>query len=173
MEIKPTIIIGLGNPGKEYQNTYHNAGFLFTDYLNTHQISDIQCQILKSDVYMNESGKFVSKALKKSGAKPEGILIVHDDSDIELGKYKIAFARGSAGHNGVESIIKSLKTKKFWRLRIGIRPIRVVSSKKKVVRKKAIEFVLKTISKKDRGILEKVFEKAVKEIFTTKTTQYH
>src|SRR3989344_8551593 len=151
------LIIGLGNPGKEYEKTYHNAGFLFIDYLNKCQMSDVRCQTSKNDVYMNESGKFVAKILKKTGIKPAELMIVHDDSDIEIGKYKISFSRGSAGHNGVESIIKALKTKNFWRLRFGI--------KRGLKRKKAGEFVLKKINKNDFEILKKVFEEAMEEIF--------
>ncbi|MCL5004652.1 MAG: aminoacyl-tRNA hydrolase [Patescibacteria group bacterium] len=165
MKINPAvkIIIGLGNPDKEYANTYHNVGFLFIDYLLKNPPI---IKLLKSDVFMNESGKFVSKTLKKTNIKPEEILIVHDDSDIEIGKYKISFGRGSAGHNGVESIIKSLKTKNFWRLRIGIRPhIRINQHKISInQRPKAAAFVLKKISKKDLGILEKVFEEAAEKV---------
>ena len=62
---------------------------------------------------MNQSGEFVAKIARKNKIKPEEILIVHDDFDIEIGNYKISFSRRSAGHNGVESIIKSLKTKIF------------------------------------------------------------
>ena len=179
MEVKPRLIIGLGNPGKEYKKTYHNAGFLFIDYLVAMSLRGVKrgsnpinkkiasvafgdlamTPLLKSDVYMNQSGNFVKAALKKYSAKggsasggkikPEEILIVHDDSDIELGKYKISFGRGSAGHRGVESIIKLLGTKNFWRLRIGIR---------KTAKEKAGELVLKKISKKDWEILEKVFQ---------------
>ncbi|MEK9154799.1 MAG: aminoacyl-tRNA hydrolase [Patescibacteria group bacterium] len=175
MQIKFPIIIGLGNPGKEYAKTFHNAGFLFIDYFNDRQpsaptpknrdsdqsVGAIGYQALKSDVYMNESGKFVAKTIKKTGAKPEKILIVHDDSDIELGKYKISFNRNSAGHNGIESIIKTLKTKNFYRLRIGIRP-------PEKIRKKALDFVLKKISRKDSEILNNVFEKAAEEILVIK-----
>lgn len=170
------LIVGLGNPDEEYANTYHNAGFLFVDYLNKQQLAHNKQQVLKTDTYMNESGKFVAKMLKKTGAKPEEILLVHDDSDIEIGNYKISFSRGSAGHHGVESVIKSLKTKNFWRLRIGIRPaLRLMlqrgeplKSKKKsglpaeAHRAKAGEFVLKKISKKDLEIFEKVFEEIKK-----------
>jgi PTH1 family peptidyl-tRNA hydrolase len=157
------LIIGLGNPGKEYEKTYHNVGFLAIDYLNKRQMSNVKCQMSKSDVYMNESGGFVAKTLKKRCIKPKEILIVHDDSDIEIGKYKISFGRGSAGHNGVESIIKSLKTKDFWRLRIGIRH-GLIQTKRGPIRKKASDFVLKKISKKDLEILEDVFKEATRKI---------
>ncbi|MBI5079140.1 aminoacyl-tRNA hydrolase [Candidatus Wolfebacteria bacterium] len=152
--IKPRLIIGLGNPGKEYETTYHNVGFLAIDFLNSDSKPQIHpnLQILKSEVYMNQSGNFVKKILKKYKAKPEEILIVHDDSDIELGKYKISFGRGSAGHNGVQSIIDALKTKNFRRLRIGIG--------KTLKTTKAGEFVLKKIGKHDLKILEAVFRSA-------------
>jgi len=167
MKINIKLIIGLGNPGKEYEKTYHNAGFLFIDSL-IEKIPDYKLQttnykLFKSDVYMNESGGFVAKTLKKRGIKPKEILIVHDDSDIEIGKYKISFGRGSAGHNGVESIIKSLKTKNFWRLRIGIRH-GLTQNKRGPIRKKASEMVLKKISKKDLEILEDVFKETAQKI---------
>lgn len=142
----PKLIIGLGNPGKKYENTYHNVGFLAIDYLaENHPISNFPAcadlparnaqagasagrqfpisKLLKSNVYMNESGRFVKEALKKYGIKPETLLIIHDDSDIYLGDYKISCGRGAAGHHGVENIINSLKTQDFCRVRIGIRPI--------------------------------------------------
>ena len=123
---------------------------------------------------MNESGKFVKKALQKYQIKPEEILITHDDSDIEIGKYKISFGRGSAGHNGVESIIKALKTKNFWRLRVGIRkktglPADLSAKAQRATAEarqvKAGEIVLKKISKKDLEILEDVFKKSLENLF--------
>ncbi|MBT9171017.1 MAG: Peptidyl-tRNA hydrolase [Actinobacteria bacterium] len=155
MEIKSRIIIGLGNPGKKYERTYHNVGFLAIDYFANLQLPIINYQLLKSNVYMNQSGNFVKAALKKYKIKPEEILIVHDDSDIELGKYKISFNRGSAGHNGVQSIIDALKTKNFWRLRIGIR--KVSSIKYQESRKKAGEMVLKKIDRENFKIFKKLF----------------
>lgn len=164
------LIIGLGNPGKEYEKTYHNVGFLAIDYLNKCQASNIRCQVLKSNVFMNESGKFVAKTMRKIGIKPDEILIVHDDSDIEIGNYKISFSRGSAGHNGVESIIKSLKTKNFLRLRIGIRPIVRVNLRSVCAspRLNASEIVLKKINNKDLEILEKVFKTAINDVMANK-----
>jgi PTH1 family peptidyl-tRNA hydrolase len=157
------LIIGLGNPGKEYEKTYHNVGFLAIDFLAKNPLS---ARLLKSNSYMNQSGSFVAKASKKYGIKPEEILIIHDDSDIELGKYKVSFARGSAGHRGVQSIIDALATKNFWRLRIGIRPPkknisvnqRTHQRQSAISRRKASEIVLKKISKKDLETLEKVFQ---------------
>src|SRR3989344_7809417 len=154
------LIIGLGNPNPEYANTYHNVGHLFIDHLL--KIENLKLKIIKSEVYMNKSGSFVSKTLKKYNAQPEELLIVHDDSDIELGKYKLSFGRGSAGHHGIESIQTTLKTKDFWRLRIGIRPINPIGPVNR--RPKAGDFVLKKISSENKKILEKVFQEIIKKI---------
>ncbi len=150
MEIKPRLIIGLGNPGKRYENTYHNVGFLALDYLAENpELAGLK--FLKSDVYMNQSGDFVRKAVKKFKIKPAELMIIHDDIDIELGKYKISFARNSAGHHGIDSIINSLGTKNFWRFRIGIGKIR------KSTKTKAVNLVLKKIAKSDWEIFKKTF----------------
>ncbi len=156
------LIIGLGNPDKKYQNTYHGVGHLFIDYLEN-QMPNAKCQMLKSDVYMNESGKFVAKELKKSGAKPEELLIIQDDSDIEIGNYKLSLNRGAAGHHGIENIMATIKKNNFWRLRIGIRP----KQKEGARRLKAEKFVLKKISSADKKILENIFQKAAAEITKT------
>src|SRR3989344_991782 len=166
------LIIGLGNPGQKYQNTYHNVGFLFIDYLtkNSPQLeignppagrAGWKLEIVKSDTYMNESGRFVVQKLKMEGVKPEELLIVHDDSDLELGEFKLAFGRGSAGHKGVQSTIDALKTKNFWRLRIGVRKSQGLKIKGQgLPRKKAADFVLKKIAKSDAAVLERVFNQA-------------
>ncbi len=165
-KINCRLIIGLGNPGKEYKKTYHNIGLSAIDFL---KITKFQISASKKFEYakingrifvkplsfMNESGKTVAETIKYFSAKSEKIkteeiLVVHDDSDIELGKYKLSFGRTSAGHLGVESIIKELKTKNFWRLRIGVRKKTGLSAK--IQRTKAGEFVLKKISSPDMKI---------------------
>jgi PTH1 family peptidyl-tRNA hydrolase len=163
-KFKYRLIVGLGNPGSRYASTYHNVGQLFLSWLMKHETWNIKhklfmasqfkihdsrfmIHVVKPLTFMNESGKTAKEAVKYFRAKPEEVLIVHDDSDIELGKYKISFGRGAAGHHGVESIIKSLGTKNFWRLRIGIRK----------TRKKAGEMVLKRITPADKLVLERLF----------------
>ncbi len=153
------LIIGLGNPNSKYNSTYHNTGFLFIDYIS----KNMDIKNLKSEAYMNESGKFVAKELKKAGIKPEELLVVQDDSDIEIGKYKFSFNRGAAGHHGIESIIATIKKNNFWRLRIGIRP----KQKRGAPRLKSEKFVLKKISAADKKILEGVFKKTAAEIIKT------
>ena len=156
MEGKIKLIIGLGNPDPKYANTYHNVGHLFIDYLL--KIENLKFKIIKSGVYMNESGRFVAKMLKKYNVEIEELLIVHDDSDLQLGAYKLQSSHGAAGHHGIESIQAALKTNTFWRLRIGIRP------SNEAVRQKAEEFVLKKISDENKKILETVFEEIIKKL---------
>ena len=190
------LIVALGNPGKAYDHTYHNAGFLFVDYLQ--ELPAIpsplsKLTLRKTDVYMNQSGSSVKKMLEKSHIDPENLLIVHDDSDLPLGTYKIVFGRGSAGQKGVQDIMHMLTTKDFWRLRIGIRPIArgkeiaeenadlsavlpaEVSTKAGasgtkaslsavVSRAKAGDFVLKKISTKNLVVLQEAFSRATEDL---------
>lgn len=117
---------------------------------------------------MNESGRWIEKELKKRGLKPENLLVVHDDSDIEIGKYKLSFGRSSAGHKGAESAIKALKTRNFWRLRIGVRSAGKTDAKRTkaglpaaVQRAKAGDFVLKKISASDKRKLTAAFQEII------------
>ncbi len=169
------IIAGLGNPGKEYENTYHNVGFLAVDYF-INKVKRLSLKTLKEKrfeyaengnaifikptTYMNESGTAVKNSLRYFKASPDELLIIHDDSDIQIGEYKLSFERGSGGHKGIESIISNLKTNRFWRIRIGIRP----PSRKDAPRKKAVEFVLKNISPAHKRQLMSVFAAIAKQI---------
>lgn len=110
------LVVGLGNPGSKYVNTRHNAGFLVAD-----KLSDNDFLLLKPDKFMNRSG-VVLKAFLKKHPKIEfkDIYMVHDDLDIELGKYKITFGKGPKVHNGLKSIYEQLGSKDFWHVRIGI-----------------------------------------------------
>lgn len=141
--MKTILIVGLGNPGKVYAKTRHNAGFMFADlffekYLDIFGFSDWNLDkklkseisigkkgkekliLLKPQTFMNLSGEAVSAAKKYYKVRLEDILVVHDDIDLALGKYKISENSSSAGHNGVQNIIDALGTKNFTRLRIGV-----------------------------------------------------
>lgn len=154
-KIKIKLIIGIGNPGKEYERTRHNAGFLFIDELERLKIKII---LAKSQSFMNESGRAVADLIKFYKIKPENILIVHDDIDILWGNYKFSFGRSSAGHKGVKSIIKSLKTKNFWRLRIGIQP---AFAKKHI---KADKIILKKFTPAELKTLNQTIKKTIAEL---------
>lgn len=141
------IIVGLGNPGNQYERTRHNAGWIFLDILigadgwqsnkkfNALVKEANGLTFVKPLTFMNESGQSVQKILnfyglipkslgifsKKSGDFNDCLTVIQDDLDLELGTCKIATDSGSAGHRGIASIIQYLKTQKFKRLRLGIK----------------------------------------------------
>ncbi|MEK7462908.1 MAG: aminoacyl-tRNA hydrolase, partial [Patescibacteria group bacterium] len=123
------------------------------DFLMKKNIFPEKVILAKNGGFMNESGAAAQIILERTGGKPENLLVIQDDSDIVLGKYKLSIDRSSAGHKGIEDIINKIGSKNFWRLRIGIRP--------KEEGGKALDFVLKRISKKNKEILEGVFEEAI------------
>jgi peptidyl-tRNA hydrolase, PTH1 family len=131
------LIAGLGNPGRRYQNTRHNVGFMVVDGLaarhhitltdtkrdsitGTGAIDDIRVILAKPQQYMNQSGPPVARLAAKTGLPPTNILVIHDDIDIILGKLKIKTKGGHGGHNGLKSIVAALGTGDFPRIRIGI-----------------------------------------------------
>ena len=155
------IIIALGNPGQEYANTYHNAGTLFVRFLRESAFATPPT-VESLETFMNVSGPAVQKFLKKDGIKPDHLLLVHDDADIPVGEYKFSFGSGAAGHHGVESVIDTLGTKDFWRLRIGI--AKTFETPDGPIKKKAMDYVLKPISLVDKELMQGVFEKAVEQL---------
>lgn len=159
-----TVILGLGNPGEEYEKTYHNAGWIALDYLkrelesegmasksgkgNSFNYFELNDQnekylLIYPNTFMNLSGEAAREALKFFNVGIDNLVVLHDDSDLPIGELKTARGAGPAGHNGVSSVIDHLKTKDFLRIRIGIR------NPDEVVRKKAEDFVLKKIKKAD------------------------
>jgi len=120
------LIVGLGNPGKKYQNTRHNIGSRTIDELESLNLKDVV--LAKPRTFMNNSGQAVKSLIQTYFTSNTMVLlskyfwIAHDDIDLPLGKIKISKGRGSAGHKGIESIIKELGTKNFVRFRIGICP---------------------------------------------------
>lgn len=157
------IILGLGNPGTEYANTYHNAGALFADFLAADKDNSRKKKIVRNSGFINEAGTAAKKVLAEKKVKPEMMAVAHDDSDILIGRFKFSFGRGPAGHKGASDIIKKLETKDFWRIRIGIRP-RPAVEQKKTYRLKAGDFVLKKIKAGDKKILAGVFREIAEKI---------
>ena len=113
------ILTGLGNPGNEYIGTRHNVGRDVLDALKE-KIPD-NLTLVVPNVYMNDSGKAFVKMIK-SKKQAEQLVVVHDDLDLPLGRVKLSFGSGAGGHRGVESIQKTLKTKDFVRIRVGVSP---------------------------------------------------
>lgn len=142
MKFKKTItIMGLGNPGEEYQNTPHNAGYEIVDMLMSAledegaefkdtetkktryfvgKTKDRKVILAKPLTFMNKSGLAVKELVDGSKLNPNSFILIHDDADLPAGLIRISYGASSGGHKGVEDVIKKLKTKDFLRFRIGI-----------------------------------------------------
>jgi peptidyl-tRNA hydrolase, PTH1 family len=130
------LVAGLGNPGREYERTRHNVGWLVIDELarrhggsfrskfNGHlaevRVDGKRVAFLRPETYMNESGRSLAAAARFFKAEPEALLVVHDDVDLEPGRLQARRGGGLAGHNGLRSIASALGTQDFLRLRIGV-----------------------------------------------------
>jgi PTH1 family peptidyl-tRNA hydrolase len=153
------LIIGLGNPGGEYVNTRHNAGFFVAEALQK-RISNLQFTIYKSPNFMNESGSFVKKLVDQYKLDLSNLYVVHDDLDIKLGEYKIQFGKGPKDHNGVKSVDEALGSGQYWHVRIGVdnRPLDG--------RPMGIEYVLEKFSGEEMVVMEKVIKEVCKKLAT-------
>ncbi len=133
------LVVGLGNPGTEYENTRHNTGWIMLDFIlgkkidwrpsagtkalsYKDSIGTKPVEYLKPTTFMNKSGVAVLYAKDKHKIPLKDIVVIYDDIDLPLGKIKISFDKSSGGHNGLESIIKKLKSREFVRVRVGIAP---------------------------------------------------
>ncbi len=177
------IIVGLGNPGKEYEKTRHNAGrnavellakqegfgaFDFNKKANAlvaaGKIGKEAVTLVLPETMMNASGKAVSTFIKTPKAA-KNLLVVHDDLDLPLGTIKMVFGRGSGGHKGVESVMRAVRTQDFARIRIGIsgegkqHQAKKVSGEEKVVR-----HVIGKWRPAEEAIAKKVFKKAAEAL---------
>lgn len=131
------LIVGLGNPGRDYANHKHNVGFWVVDWMaKQHRwkweenikpaleawgsLENEECWLAKPATYMNLSGPAVQALLKKRNGAEKDLIVFHDDMDLELGKIRWAFGAGHGGHNGVRSIMEALGTKEFHRVRLGV-----------------------------------------------------
>lgn len=160
-----SIIFGLGNIGEEYKNTRHNAGKIIADLVQK-KLEDkkLKIKFVEIDNFMNNSGKTISYFIK-SKKDLERLVVIYDDIDLPLGKIKISFNRSSGGHNGVGSIIKTLKTEEFLRIRIGITPTTPTGKiKKPKGEDKILKFLLGEFKKEELDILKKVAKNVAEAI---------
>jgi len=158
------LIVGLGNPGQKYKNNRHNVGHMFVDYLiNQLRITNYELKLYKTDCYMNLSGKFIQKIIRNPQSVNEQLIIVHDDLDIPLGKFKIQKGTGPLLHNGIESIENVLGTKDFWRIRIGI-DNRISKAGCRIVPGET--YVLTDFRPEEMKIVSQVFVAAYKQLST-------
>ena len=173
------LIVGLGNPDKKYEHTWHNAGFLALDQIQNKeftkfkvnskfkaeiaegQIGQEKIILAKPQTFMNDSGMTVALLVNYYDINMgQELMVIHDDNDIELGKIKPAFDSSSAGHRGVQSIIDQLGSQKFNRLRIGIK-----SEKQGQISTDI--YVLQKIDKQSKVAVDQVIKKTAKAVEAT------
>lgn len=170
---KKIALVGLGNPGKDYEESRHNIGFMVLDKLlkkstsvelsfweeNRKFNSEIakvgDLIMVKPLGYMNESGRAVSKILKFYKVPPFGLYVIHDDLDLPLGKIKISIDRGSAGHKGVQSIINETGSQNFVRIRVGVGKSSKIPTER---------FLLAPFLPTERGKLKNAVKKTVEAV---------
>jgi peptidyl-tRNA hydrolase, PTH1 family len=189
------LIVGLGNPGNEYESSRHNTGFIMLDFIlgkikweqssgtkalyYKDSISGKKVEYFKPMTFMNNSGLAVSYAQIKHKLKTENIIVIYDDVDLPIGSYKISYNRSSGGHNGLESIIKKLKSREFVRIRIGISPVSPSGKIKKPTsssqggpkgEEAILKFLLGKFKENELKELKKISKK-VKDIIEVITTE--
>ena len=197
------LIIGIGNPDPEHQNTRHNVGFMFLDYLanpstslragktdfsagggpssgwefdkksnsliTRAKIDKASMIFAKPQTYVNKSGETVKKLIENCKLKIENLIVVHDDLDIPFGNTKISFDKNSGGHKGVESIMRALKTKKFYRLRIGLAKPALQKARQQSDKKRdefVVSYVLSKFSKSESEKIKETFKDAYEKLFS-------
>lgn len=187
------IIVGLGNPGEEYKTTRHNAGRIAVEYFrkkfnfpefelskkyqsfaSTDELSEKidkknvseKTLLLLPETFMNKSGKAL-ESLYLTPKKAEKLIVVQDDLDMPLGKIKIMFNRGSGGHKGIESIIRTIKTEAFVRVKIGVCPTTPGGKLKKPEGEKLLDFIVGNFKKEEFDEIKKVSKDVAEALKTT------
>jgi PTH1 family peptidyl-tRNA hydrolase len=167
------LIVGLGNPGAEYEHTRHNLGFMLIDKLAADADAPVkrsECRSLagnariegqrvvlaKPQTYMNLSGEAVSCLIAKSELNADSLIVISDDLALPFGTIRLRERGSAGGHNGLRSIISALNTDEFIRLRIGIQPPYPLSDTKK--------FVLSDFSREEKSELEQVLDRAAEAL---------
>ncbi|KKR43027.1 hypothetical protein A2356_03855 [Candidatus Nomurabacteria bacterium RIFOXYB1_FULL_39_16] len=162
------LVVGLGNPGEEYENTRHNTGRILVGMIEE-KLEGKKIKFITPDTFMNNSGKAVAPLIKSKKDLTQ-LVVIYDDIDLPLGKMKISFDRSSGGHNGLESVIKKLKSKEFVRIRIGISPSTPTGKLRKPSGEQAmLKFLLGKYKESELIELKKLSKKvaeAVETIFT-------
>jgi peptidyl-tRNA hydrolase, PTH1 family len=167
------MIVGLGNPGKEYSTNRHNIGFLcINNFARKHHISldqkkgksrtglgtveGYEVVLAKPQTYMNLSGQAVSLLMQKYHVSLDDLIVIHDDLDLPLGKVRIRRDSSAGGHNGIKSIIACLGTQDFTRIRVGIsRPPQNGEVKEQSI----VEYVLGDFSREDQPVIDDVLRR--------------
>jgi len=172
----PWLIVGLGNPGEQYADSYHNVGFRVLDRMAAGQgkrvsigcgpalisakilVAGQEAILVAPQTYMNNSGAALPPVFERFEAGPKALVVVYDDLDLPIGKLRIRQKGSAGGHNGIKSIISTLGADEFLRIRVGIQPDRPTSNPR--------DFVLSPVAKADRDLLVQAEEISAKAVET-------
>jgi len=168
------LIVGLGNPGEEYEGTYHNVGFRVLDRIAAAQGTRIRercgpalisgkvvlggqtAVLVLPQTYMNKSGAALPPVFERFESTAQDMIVIYDDLALPLGKLRLRQKGSAGGHNGIKSVISTLGSDEFLRVRVGIQPDREVGDVR--------DFVLSRVAKGDRTLLDQAEEVAVKAV---------
>jgi len=168
------LIVGLGNPGEEYAGTYHNVGFRVLDRIAAAQGTRIKercgpalisgkvvlggqtAVLVLPQTYMNKSGAAMPPVFERFESGAQDMIVVYDDLALPLGKLRVRQKGSAGGHNGIKSLISTLGSDEFLRIRVGIQPDREIGDVR--------DFVLSRVAKSDRALLDQAEEVAVKAV---------
>ena len=184
MDIK--LIIGIGNPDKQYEETRHNVGFMMVDYVakkndfgdfefnkglnslvSKGKINKSAVILVKPQTYVNKSGEAVKKLTTYYKLHATDLMVIQDDLDIPFGNTKISFDKNSGGHRGIESIMRALKTKKFYRLRIGLAKPALQKARQQSDKKRdefVVKMVLSKFSPSEQEEIKKIFKEGYEKL---------
>ena len=177
------LIVGLGNPGEKYKGTRHNVGFSCIEMLagRLHsnpwqeskqgrlifvwrEVGGERVELIKPLTFMNASGDALTYVFKKhQNLHLDDLFAIHDDLDIELGKYKIQFGKGPRQHNGLQSMYERFGSKQFWHVRIGIEN-RIQNLESRIKKISGEAYVLQRFTDEERVVLETVMKNVLDEL---------
>src|SRR2546421_7036012 len=168
------LIVGLGNPGQEYAGTYHNVGFQVLARIAARDgvrmkercgqalissktpIAGQSAVLVAPQTFMNDSGAAMPPLFERFEAGPRDVIVIYDDIALPLGKIRVRQKGSAGGHNGIKSLISTLGSDEFLRIRVGIQPDREIGDVR--------DFVLSRVAKSDRALLDQAEEVAVKAV---------
>lgn len=158
------LVVGLGNKGREYENTRHNTGRIMLALVEKKLENKTKIKFFTPDTFMNVSGKAVAPLIKTKKDLKD-LVVIYDDIDLPLGRMKISFNRSSGGHNGLQSVIRALKSEEFLRIRVGIAPATPSGKIKKPAGEKAVlNFLLSEFKKSELDELKKLSKKVAEAV---------
>lgn len=158
-------LVPLGNPGEKYTHTRHNAGRIVLEMIKEDVEKIEGCEIFVHDLFMNESGRAISEYFRYHEGRE--LVIIYDDKDLAYGKFRISHDRGDGGHNGVKSVIESLGTKEFIRIRIGIAHKDTDGKEVKAIHGEEVQgYVMGRITEDEEELLRSIASQVVGSIKT-------